>query len=319
VVVLDPVVDARGGTVAAAGTVVLTVGVMKVMGTVPRTPVGRGRGARAVRGADGARADDGHAVSVRDLGVDYGSIRALDAVDLEVPRGTSVALIGPNGSGKSTLLSTFSGLVRPSRGRVEVLGQPARSARRRVAHVLQTTIANEAVPLTVRETVQMGCFAPRGAFRPLRSEDRRAVREAMRRMRIEDLADRQLLELSGGQRQRVYVAQGLAQRAEVLLLDEPITGLDLVTQETITRMIEQERARGVTVVLTTHDVGTAQLADLVVLMATRVVAAGTPGQVLTPANLADAYGGHVHVLDDGTVVLDEAHHHDHRHHDQLGS
>jgi ABC-type Mn2+/Zn2+ transport system ATPase subunit len=290
------------------------------MGTVPRLRIGHRRSARRGRTTNGAPwSGDAPAISVRGVDVTYGSIVALEAVDLELAPGTSVSIIGPNGSGKSTLLSTFSGLVRPTHGRVEVLGRPARAARRRVAHVLQTTVANEAVPLTVRETVQMGCFAPRGAFRPLRAEDRRAVRDAMRRMRIEDLADRQLLELSGGQRQRAYVAQGLAQRADVLLLDEPITGLDLITQETITRMIDEERDRGATVVLTTHDVGTAQLADITVLMATRVVATGTPKKVLTPANLAAAYGGHVHVLDDGTVVLDEAHHHDHRHHDQLGS
>jgi iron complex transport system ATP-binding protein len=291
----------------------------RIMGTVPRTPLGRCLARRHARTANGPDRPDVPAIHVAGLDVDYGPIRAVERVHLEIPRGTSVAIIGPNGSGKSTLLSTLSGLVRPTRGRVEILGQPARSARRQVAHVLQTVIANEAVPLTVRETVQMGCYAPRGAFGPLRAEDRRAVREAIERMRIEDLVDRQLLELSGGQRQRVYVAQGLAQRAEVLLLDEPITGLDLVTQETITHMIQDERDRGATVVLTTHDVGTAQLADVAVLMATRVVATGPPNEVLTPANLATAYGGHVHVLDDGTVVLDEGHHHDHRHHDQLGS
>jgi ABC-type Mn2+/Zn2+ transport system ATPase subunit len=289
------------------------------MGTVPRTPPWRGRAHRRARAADGPVGADVPAIHVAALDVDYGPIRAVTGIHLAIPRGTSVAIIGPNGSGKSTLLSTFSGLVRPTRGRVEILGRPARAARRRVAHVLQTTIANEAVPLTVRETVQMGRYAPRGAFRPLRNDDREAVRDAIRRMRIEDLLDRQLLELSGGQRQRAYVAQGLAQRADVLLLDEPITGLDLVTQETISQVIDEERTRGATVVLTTHDVGTAQLADLVVLMATRVVATGPPHEVLTPANLATAYGGHVHVLDDGTVVLDEAHHHDHRHHDQLGS
>jgi iron complex transport system ATP-binding protein len=252
------------------------------------------------------------------LGVDYGPIRAVHGVDLTIERGTVTAIIGPNGSGKSTLLSCLSGLVRPTRGRLEVLGGSVAQARRRVAHVLQTTVANAAVPLTVRETVRMGCYGRRGAFGPLRADDRRAVDEAIDRMRIGDLADRQLLELSGGQRQRAYVAQGLAQRAPLLLLDEPITGLDLVTQETITRVVEEERARGVAVVLTTHDVGTALLADTAVLMATSVVAAGPPERALTPEHLATAYGGHVHVLDDGTVVLDESHHHDHRHHDHLG-
>ena len=287
---------------------------MRVMGTVPNPPTASRTGTTA---ALPPHAADTPAIVMSGLRVDYRGHRAVVDVDLQIDAGTTVAIIGPNGSGKSTLLSTISGLVRPSGGRIEVLGRPPRTVRRHVAHVLQTTVANEAVPLTVRETVTMGCYGRVGPFRPLRRTDRDLVEDAIERMRIGDLLDRQLLELSGGQRQRAYVAQALAQQADVLLLDEPITGLDLVTQETITDVVEAERARGATVVLTTHDVGTAQLADTAVLMATRIVAAGPPADVLTPDHLATAYGGHVHVLDDGTVVLDEAHHHDHRHHDQL--
>ena len=258
------------------------------------------------------------AVAMTDLAVAYGDHLAVEGVTLDFALGQLTALIGPNGSGKSTLLSTISGLVRPTSGRLELFGRPANGARRRVAHVLQTTVANESVPLTVLETVRMGCYGHRGPFRRLTSDDRDAVEHAIERMRIGDLVSRQLHELSGGQRQRVYVAQGLAQRADVLLLDEPITGLDLITQETITEVVEAERDAGRCVVLTTHDVGTASMADVAVLLATRVVASGHPRDTLTPELLAKAYGGHVHVLADGTVVLDEPHHHDHRHHDQLG-
>ncbi len=256
-------------------------------------------------------------VRLRDVHVSYGAIEAVRAVDLTFAPGEVVAIIGPNGSGKSTLLSTISGLVRPTRGRVTVHNGSGALAKHEVAHVLQTTIANEALPLTVRETVRMGCYGRRGAFGRLTSEDRSAISDAVDRMRIGDLVDRQLHELSGGQRQRTYVAQGLAQRAQVLLLDEPITGLDLVTQETIATMMTEEASLGHTVVLTTHDVGTARLADTAVLMATRVIAVGPPARALTPENLGQAYGGHVHVLDDGTVVLGESHHHDHRFDDQL--
>jgi len=284
------------------------------MGTVPRPSTGTGSDERSPRPA-GTTPPAGVSVQISGLTVTYGTNIALQDIDLTLHRGTSVAIIGPNGSGKSTLLGVISGLVRPTRGRVELGGSGRRPA---AAHVLQTTVANEAVPLTVLETVRMGCYGRRGALGRLTADDRRAVRDAIARMRIGDLAGRQLHELSGGQRQRAYVAQGLAQQADVLLLDEPITGLDLVTQETITSVVRAERDAGRTVVLTTHDVGTADLADVVVLLATEVVAVGPPAQVLTPANLARAYGRHVHVLDDGTVVLDEAHHHDHRHHDQLG-
>jgi ABC-type Mn2+/Zn2+ transport system ATPase subunit len=257
------------------------------------------------------------AVAIDHVSVRYGAIEAVRDVDLRFDRGTTVAIIGPNGSGKSTLLSTISGLVRPSRGQVTVYADDGQPIRHAVAHVLQTTIANEALPLTVAETVRMGCYGRRGAFRRLTAGDRSAIADAIERMRIGDLLGRQLHELSGGQRQRTYVAQGLAQRADVLLLDEPITGLDLVTQETITTMIDDEAAAGRTVVLTTHDVGTARRADLAVVMATEVIAAGPPAVALRPEQLARAYGGHVHVLDDGTIVLDEAHHHDHRFDDQL--
>ncbi|MFP4634601.1 MAG: metal ABC transporter ATP-binding protein [Nitriliruptoraceae bacterium] len=257
------------------------------------------------------------AVEIVDLDVRYGSIEAVRDANLTLRYGQLTAIIGPNGSGKSTLLSTISGLVRPSRGSVAVHPRTTHSRRSTVAHVLQSTVANEAVPLTVVETVRMGAYGRCGSLGRLTAEDRTAIESAIERLRIDDLRNRQLHELSGGQRQRVYVAQGLAQRADVLLLDEPITGLDLLTQETIATVVAEERDAGRCVVLTTHDVGTARLADLAVLMNTRVLSAGPPEEALSPTQLARAYGGHIHELDDGTLVLDEPHHHDHRHDDQL--
>ncbi|MEX2550496.1 MAG: metal ABC transporter ATP-binding protein [Nitriliruptoraceae bacterium] len=259
----------------------------------------------------------GPTIDIERVSVSYGSIHAVRDASVHVSPGTVVAIIGPNGSGKSTLLSTISGLVRPSRGRIRLTDRQGRPSRNGVAHVLQATVANEAVPLTVLETVRMGAYGRRGAIGRLTAEDRTAIEDAIDRMQVSDLRHRQLHELSGGQRQRVYVAQGLAQRAAVLLLDEPITGLDMVTQNAITDLIAVERTRGNIVVMTTHDVGTARLADMAILMANEVVASGPPAETLTPANMARAYGAYVHVLDDGTMVLDEPHHHDHRHDDQL--
>ncbi len=284
------------------------------MGTVPEKPAGGSSGAPAAQ----TRAV-GPSVHIDRLWVSYGEIVAVRDASLHIGPGTSVAIIGPNGSGKSTLLSTISGLVHPTRGHVSVTGPDGHPSRNAVAHVLQTTVANQAVPLTVLETVRMGAYGRRGMIGRLTAEDRTAVEDAIHRMRIDDLRNRQLHELSGGQRQRAYVAQGLAQRAGVLLLDEPITGLDIITQEVITEVIEEERDRGRIVILTTHDVGTARLADVAVLIATDVVASGAPEMVLTPDLLGQAYGGHVHVLEDGTLVLDDPHTHDHRHEDQLGN
>jgi ABC-type Mn2+/Zn2+ transport system ATPase subunit len=266
----------------------------------PRAGIDRG-GARSTHASV--------AIEVDGLTVVRGGTVALDSVDLRIHAGELVAVIGPNGSGKSTLLEVVSGLLEPTTGTVRVFGRAPRDSHAIVAHVMQSTVANAAMPLTVLETVRMGCYARTGAFRMLTASDHEAVSDAIDRMRLGDLAHRQLQELSGGQRQRTYVAQGLAQQAEILLLDEPGTGLDLVTQETVAEAIRAEREAGRTIVLTTHDVGTARATDRVVLLSTRLVAAGTSAHVLTPEHLEDAYGGHIHLLDDGTVVLDDPHHH----------
>lgn len=244
----------------------------------------------------------------------HGRHVALAEVDLTLPTGRVTALIGPNGSGKSTLLDAIGGLLAPAAGDLVVLGGPPGEHRRQVAYVLQSTEVGEHLPITVRETVRMGRYATRGAFGRLTAADRAAIDEAMARLGVADLADRQLGELSGGQRQRVLVAQGLAQRAELLLLDEPVTGLDIVSRQRILEVIQGERAEGRTVVVTTHDLDEAAAADHVVLVAGRVVAAGPPGEVLVPEVLRQAYGGRLLVVPgQGAVLLDDPHHHAHGH------
>ncbi len=249
------------------------------------------------------------AVELRGVCLRFGQVEALHDVTISVPRGRSVAVIGANGSGKSTLLGVISGLLTPQEGEVRVLGEPVPRAQAHVAHVLQSTQVRAEVPLTVREAVRMGTFATLGLVGRGGAPARARVRAAMERLAIADLADRQLPELSGGQRQRVFVAQGLVQEAELLLLDEPVAGLDPPTQEVIARVIRDERAAGRTVITTTHDVGAAATHDLVLLIATEVVAFGRPDEVLVPGLLARGFGGHLHVLGDGTMVLDDPAHH----------
>jgi manganese transport system ATP-binding protein len=174
---------------------------------------------------------------------------------------------------------------------------------------MQSNRVNEAVPLTVIEVVRIGRYARRGLVGRFTSADHAAVDEAMDRMGIADLARRHLRELSGGQRQRVFVAQGVAQDAELLLLDEPVTGLDLVSQERIEGLLEDESARGHTVILTTHDVVTAAAADHVLLLATHVVAAGPPDEVLTEEHLGHAYSGTAFRTAEGTLVIGDPHVH----------
>lgn len=249
------------------------------------------------------------AVAVHDLTVAYGDHVALRSVDVSLPPGCVTAVIGPNGSGKTTLLRALSGLERPTAGEVVVLGRPAGSDHAAVAHVMQAQTVNDAVPVTVLEAVRMGRYARRGLVGRLHADDHRAVDDAIDRMALRELVHRHLRELSGGQRQRVFVAQGLAQQAHLLLLDEPITGLDIISQDRIERAVAEEVAAGRTVVMTTHDVATAARTDHVLLLATHLVAAGAPDEVLTEDHLGHAYGGTAFRTAKGTLVIGDPHVH----------
>ena len=244
-----------------------------------------------------------------DLALAYGTQVAVSRASFTLPRGRVTAVIGPNGSGKTTLLRAMSGLEHPVGGRLEVLGRAARRQRRAVSHVMQANTVNEALPLTVLETVRMGRYARRGPLGRLRREDRTAIDDAIDRMAVGDLRHRHLRELSGGQRQRVFVAQGLAQQADLLLLDEPVTGMDVVSQDRIDRAVADEVAAGRTVVMTTHDVTTAADADHVLLMATHVVASGPPTEVLVEEHLSHAYGGRAFRTAGGVLVIGDPHVH----------
>lgn len=244
----------------------------------------------------------------------YGPRLALADATFSVPEGALAALIGPNGSGKSSLLRAAAGLLSPRTGTLEV---SARERRGGISLVLQTTDVDASLPLTVTEAVAMGRYPVRGVVGRFRAEDRRAVARALERMGIAELARRQLHELSGGQRQRVLVAQGLAQEADLLLLDEPVTGLDVVSRGLIDTAVDTERAAGRTVVLSTHDLADARRADVVLLLATRVVAVGPPAEVLTDGPLRQAYGGRLVPMGDGLVLIDDPHHdHGPGHHDE---
>lgn len=246
------------------------------------------------------------AVAARDLELRYGERVALRSSTFQVPSGKVTAIIGPNGSGKSTLLNAIAGLHKPSAGE---LGVPARqSGGERVSYVLQTTKVNEVLPISVAEVVGMGRFATTGWYRRFAHADVEAIDTAMQRTGITDLRRRQIRDLSGGQRQRVFVAQGLAQDHDLLLLDEPLTGIDLAAAQAIDEVIHEETQRGCTVIMTTHDLSEARIADHVLLLAGRVIAHGTPQEVLTGANLTEAYGQALLHVEDGEIFVDDPAH-----------
>lgn len=227
------------------------------------------------------------AVEVRCLSVDYGPVRALEEVTLDLDHGKVHGLIGTNGSGKSTLFNTLTGDITPTSGTVRLADAPAR----RVAYVPQSENVDWNFPLSVREVVMTGRYGHTGFLRRPTASDRDAVDTALARTDLTDLAGRQIGQLSGGQKKRTFVARGLAQQARTLLLDEPFAGVDAVSQRTIEDLLHDLAADGACILISTHDLASvATLCDTVTMLHRSVIAEGRPDQVMTTSNLLRAFG-----------------------------
>ncbi|WP_197320586.1 metal ABC transporter ATP-binding protein [Saccharomonospora sp. NB11] len=238
------------------------------------------------------------ALSVTDLTVAYGGRTVFSDVEVEVPTATLTAVVGPNGAGKSTLVKAALGLVPVVRGHVRLLGQPLSRVRRRVAYVPQQDSVTSDFPITAVQVVEMGRYPHRGWWRRLTHSDDVIVAEAMEQVGALELADRPLDELSGGQRQRVFLARALAQRADLVVLDEPFTAVDARTESALLDVLTDLCARGVSVIAVHHDLRTVlRRFDHAVLLAGGVVAAGATSEVLTAEHLERAYGMAPLVLD----------------------
>ncbi|RLP60198.1 metal ABC transporter ATP-binding protein [Kocuria rhizophila] len=225
--------------------------------------------------------------------VDYGRVRALDGVDLEIAPGQVTGLVGMNGSGKSTLFKALMGTVRLEAGEVRLDGLDPRTARKRgvVGYVPQSEDVDWAFPLCVRDVVMTGRYGHMGPTRRARPADRTAVADALERVELTELAGRQIGRLSGGQRKRVFVARAIAQGARTLLLDEPFAGVDKRSEATIVRLLHELAAQGCAVVVATHDLhALPQLAQSVVLLRRHVLFHGPVAEGLAPQHLVRAFG-----------------------------
>jgi ABC-type Mn2+/Zn2+ transport system ATPase subunit len=239
--------------------------------------------------AAGPRASS--AVDLVGVTTGYRNRVALSDLTLTVPTGSMVAVVGPNGSGKSTLLKLLLGLVEPWQGTVSLLGRSPAAARRRVGYVPQTNAGDWRFPATVGEVVMMGRCRRIGLFRRPGRTDREAVLDALWRIGMAGRADDQVGELSGGQQQRVFLARALVQQPELLLMDEPLAGVDALTEHDIYELLSALTRGGVTAVLTTHNLSTVrEHFDLAVFLNGRVVACGPPSEIFTEENLRAAYG-----------------------------
>lgn len=233
------------------------------------------------------------AIDVQDVTVRYGDALALDHASLALLPGQVCGLIGMNGSGKSTLFKSIVGMLRPESGTIALDGQSPNDARKRglVGYVPQSEDVDWGFPVTVREVVMMGRYGRMGMTRKPSPSDREAVNMALDRVELSDFANRQIGQLSGGQKKRAFVARGIAQEADVMLLDEPFAGVDKRSEVTITRLLRELAADGHTVFVSTHDLHALPgLADEAVLLNKRVLFHGIPEEVLTPELLALAFG-----------------------------
>jgi len=229
-------------------------------------------------------------ISADHLCVGYGKHPVVEGVMLDMHPGELLVLIGTNGSGKSTLLKTLAGLIHPVHGDLHVLGQHAGQLPTRVAYLPQHPVSSHTLPLQVRDVVTMGRFAHLGLFKRTSSSDRAIVSSAMHRTGIDEQANKPIRDLSGGQQQRTHLAQVLAREAEILLLDEPTAGLDINGRKLVAELIAAERARGVTVVMATHELADAEQATAVMLLAQRVVSMGPPQEALRDEYLRECFG-----------------------------
>ena len=286
-------------------------------------PIGGGE-ARAIHAQEASTGETGYHVEVtaapsglllRDVDAGYDAGLVLQDVDLEIPPGTLVGVIGPNGSGKSTLLKAILGLAPTTTGTVQLDGRPVAEQRDRVAYVPQREAVDWSFPISAEQVVMMGRYPRVGWLRIPGSGDRAAVGNALERVAMADLGASQIGALSGGQQQRVFLARALVQEASVLLLDEPMTGVDQTTEQLVHGLLRELRDGGTTILHATHDLESAsEISDQLCFVNRRVVAYGPPAETFTPAILHETFGGELLIVHEG----DHSHVHGGGHHGAQG-
>ena len=231
------------------------------------------------------------AITVEDATVVRGGHTALTGVTFHTGPGTLVGVLGPNGAGKSTLFDAIAGTLPLARGRVTLHGAAAQ--RGALAYVPQRDSINWVFPVTVLDVVAMGRHWNIGWFRQAGRRDKEAVRSCLERVGLWEHRSDMVTELSGGQRQRVFIARALAQEAQVILLDEAFSGVDVGAQEGIIEVLQSLRDEGKIALLATHDLtNLAQRFDCVLCINHHVCACGPPDQAFTPSVLEELYGAH---------------------------
>lgn len=229
-------------------------------------------------------------VMIRNLSVTYRTEPALWNIDLDFPEGKMIAIVGPNGAGKSTMIKAVMGLVPITAGKVSIFGKPYSKNRNKVAYVPQRGSVDWDFPTDALDVVEMGLYGKLGWFHRPNSKTQDLARECLVKVGLSDYSDRQIGQLSGGQQQRVFVARALAQDAQIYLMDEPLNGVDAITEETILTILENLRKEGKTIVMVHHDLQTVdKYFDWVVMVNRNLIATGPIKEVFTKENLDRTY------------------------------
>ncbi|MBS4167910.1 metal ABC transporter ATP-binding protein [Parachlamydia sp. AcF125] len=244
-----------------------------------------------------------NALEASQLTVNYDKTPVLWDISLKVPKGQLVGIIGPNGAGKTTFLKACLGLLKPLSGKISFLGEPLGKVRLKVAYVPQKETVDWDFPITVKELVLMGRYGALGLCHKPTEADKASADRHLGTLGMSIFADRQINQLSGGQKQRVFLARALIQDADVYLMDEPFTGIDIATEKVIIDLLQQLKKQGKTVFVVHHDLNTVRnYFDWVILLNMRLVAAGPTEEVFTPENLHAAYGKSYALFDEALKI-----------------
>jgi manganese/iron transport system ATP-binding protein len=244
-------------------------------------------------------------VDVQNITVRYNGRVALEEITFHLHVGERVAVVGPNGAGKSTLFKVVSGVLQPNAGEVNISGSRPRE-HVCIAYIPQRSQVDWNFPVSVADAVMMGRSAKLGLLNWPRKKDWEYVHHALEIVELTDLAERQIGQLSGGQQQRMFIARALAQEAELMLMDEPLSGLDTPAQEGLLNLLDTLRNQNVTVMVATHDLDqAARHFDRIMLLNHRIIAFDLPQNVMHTDHLLQAYGGRLKVDSGGTMLVDD--------------
>lgn len=232
-----------------------------------------------------------YSIEIDDLTISYGHDPVLWDIELDIPVGVMMGIIGPNGAGKSTLLKAILNIIKPLTGRIQILGSTYHQQKKKIGYVPQRQSIDWNFPITVFDVVLMGTYGRLGWIKRPGKYEKGIVYEALERLQIDKLANQPIDTLSGGQQQRTFLARVLVQDPEIFLLDEPFTGVDVVTEKIIVANLKELQSQKKTIIAVHHDLQTAATYfDWLTLLHKSIIASGLTRDVLNPQNLKQTYG-----------------------------